>query len=182
MRQCLTSLDGGYYTSGGVEGNDIFGRKGDFITSPEISQIFGELLAVWTVTEWIGQGRRSSGVQLIEVGPGKGTLMADMLRVIAYLRWQSFGTVANEVQSIRNFKSFASSVEAVYLVEASDTLREVQKKLLCGDAAVEEIDIGYRSTSSHLDVPVVWVNHIRFLPKGASPISTPLKSTEESSH
>ena len=86
MRQCLTSPDGGYYTSGGVEGNDIFGRKGDFITSPEISQIFGELLAVWTVTEWIGQGKRGSGVQLIEVGPGRGTLMADMLRVLPPLR------------------------------------------------------------------------------------------------
>jgi SAM-dependent MidA family methyltransferase len=81
MRQCLTSPDGGYYTSSGLEKNAIFGRKGDFITSPEISQVFGELLAVWTVTEWIAQGRRSSGVQLIEVGPGRGTLMADMLRV-----------------------------------------------------------------------------------------------------
>lgn len=81
MRQCLTSPEGGYYTSGEVEQSDIFGRKGDFITSPEISQVFGELLAVWTVTEWMAQGERSNGVQLIEVGPGKGTLMADMLRV-----------------------------------------------------------------------------------------------------
>ena len=81
MRQCLTFPDGGYYTSGGVDHSDIFGRKGDFVTSPEISQVFGELLAVWTVAEWMAQGKRSSGVQLIEVGPGKGTLMADMLRV-----------------------------------------------------------------------------------------------------
>lgn len=103
MRQCLTSPEGGYYTSGGVEGNDIFGRKGDFITSPEISQIFGELLAVWTVTEWIGQGKRGSGVQLIEVGPGKGTLMADMLRVLL-LREICMGVVANVYSVLPEFQ------------------------------------------------------------------------------
>lgn len=68
------------------------------------------------------------------------------------------------VQATRNFKSFASSIEVVYLVEASDSLRQAQKQVLCGDAAMEEIDIGYRSTSEHLGVPVVWVNHIRSVP------------------
>lgn len=82
MRQCLTSTEGGYYTSRGkVGGTEVFGGQGDFITSPEISQIFGELLGIWTITEWMAQGRKKSGVELIEVGPGKGTLMADMLRV-----------------------------------------------------------------------------------------------------
>lgn len=64
-----------------AEGRDQFGQKGDFITSPEISQIFGELIAVWFVAEWIGQGRKQKGVELIEIGPGRGTLMDDMLRV-----------------------------------------------------------------------------------------------------
>ncbi|WEW59807.1 class I SAM-dependent methyltransferase [Emydomyces testavorans] len=145
MRQCLTSPEGGYYTSRGTIGNEVFGRRGDFITSPEISQMFGELLGVWTVTEWMAQGKRSSGVQLIEVGPGRGTLMADMLR------------------SIRNFKSFASSIEAVYLVESSPTLRDIQKQMLCGDVPMEEIETGYRSTSKHLGVPVIWAEHIRSL-------------------
>ena len=77
MRQVLTSPEGGYYTTR----SEVFGRKGDFITSPEISQVFGELVGIWTVAEWVGQGRRRSGVQLMEVGPGKGTLMDDMLRV-----------------------------------------------------------------------------------------------------
>ena len=80
MRQCLTSLDGGYYTSQ-TQGKDQFGQKGDFITSPEISQIFGELLGIWVVAEWMAQGKPSGGVELIEVGPGRGTLMDDMLRV-----------------------------------------------------------------------------------------------------
>jgi hypothetical protein len=45
-------------------------------------------------------------------------------------------------------------------------LREVQKKLLCGDAAMEETDIGHRSTSKYFDVPVIWVEDIRLLPHG----------------
>lgn len=80
MRQCLTSPDGGYYTTN-RDGRDQFGRKGDFITSPEISQVFGELLGLWLMAEWQIQGRKKHGVEIIEVGPGRGTLMDDMLRV-----------------------------------------------------------------------------------------------------
>ena len=80
MRQCLTSPDGGYYTSHEHD-RDQFGQKGDFTTSPEVSQIFGELVGVWLVAEWMAQGKKSSGIGLIEVGPGRGTLMDDMLRV-----------------------------------------------------------------------------------------------------
>ncbi len=81
MRQCLTSDLGGYYTSTTPSDHDQFGSKVDFITSPEISQIFGELIGIWFVAEWIAQGRGSEGVYLMEVGPGRGTLMDDMLRV-----------------------------------------------------------------------------------------------------
>ncbi|KAJ5176161.1 uncharacterized protein N7482_002038 [Penicillium canariense] len=143
MRQVLTSPEGGYYTSR----EDVFGKHGDFVTSPEISQVFGELIGIWAIAEWMAQGRKRSGVQLMEVGPGKGTLMDDMLR------------------TFRNFKTFTSSVEAIYLVEASATLREVQKALLCGEeAAMEETDIGHRSTCKYFDVPVIWVEDIRLLP------------------
>lgn len=80
MRMCLTSDIGGYYTSK-QEGKDQFGKKGDFITSPEISQVFGELVGIWFVAEWMAQGKKAKGVELVEIGPGRGTLMDDMLRV-----------------------------------------------------------------------------------------------------
>lgn len=79
MRQCLTSPEGGYYTRH-TDDHDQFGAKGDFITSPEISQVFGELVGVWLYTEWLAQGKNER-VQIIEVGPGRGTLMDDVLRV-----------------------------------------------------------------------------------------------------
>lgn len=83
MRMCLTSDTGGYYTGALGDGRDPFGKTGDFITSPEISQVFGELVGIWFVAEWISQGKPRGGVELLEVGPGRGTLMDDMLRVSA---------------------------------------------------------------------------------------------------
>lgn len=82
MRACLTSPTTGYYTSRADKSvGSLIGAGGDFITSPEISQIFGELVGVWHVAEWLAQGARAAGVQLIELGPGRGTLMSDVLRV-----------------------------------------------------------------------------------------------------
>ena len=165
MRQCLTSLDGGYYTSR-THDKDQFGSSGDFVTSPEISQIFGELLGIWLVTEWMVQGRRDGGVEIIEVGPGRGTMMDDILRVWYEFPLHQSQQAPDRDQTIANFKPLAASIESVYLVEASPTLREKQKEVLCGDAPLTEIDIGSRSTSKYSKIPITWCEDIRFVPNG----------------
>ncbi|KFA75233.1 hypothetical protein S40288_00169 [Stachybotrys chartarum IBT 40288] len=147
MRMCLTGDLGGYYTGAIGQDRDQFGAKGDFVTSPEISQIFGELIGVWFIAEWISQGRPKDGVQIIEVGPGRGTLMDDMLRTIL------------------RFPDMASSIESVFMVEASPELREKQKALLCGsDAPSSESKAGYHATSKYGGIPVVWTETIKSIP------------------
>ncbi|KAM0260038.1 hypothetical protein ACHAQJ_002962 [Trichoderma viride] len=147
MRMCLTGDVGGYYTGAVGQDRDQFGAKGDFVTSPEISQIFGELLGIWFIAEWISQGRPSKGVQLIEVGPGRGTLMDDMLR------------------TIQRFPAMANSIEGVFMVEASPELRETQKKLLCSpDAPSTESKVGCHSPSKYGASPIVWTETIKSIP------------------
>ncbi|KAL1842851.1 hypothetical protein VTJ49DRAFT_4018 [Mycothermus thermophilus] len=160
MRMCLTADIGGYYTGALGEGRDPFGRTGDFVTSPEISQVFGELCAIWFVAEWMAQGRKTSGVELIEVGPGRGTLMDDMLR------------------TIHRFPAMAKSIDAIYMVEASPDLRMVQKNLLCGeDAPMTESKAGYHSVCKYGGLPIVWTETIKSIPIG--PEKTPFIMAHE---
>jgi NADH dehydrogenase [ubiquinone] 1 alpha subcomplex assembly factor 7 len=74
MRLCLTHPQHGYYIN-----RDPFGAGGDFITSPEISQMFGELIGLWMAAVWRQMGEPEN-VRVIELGPGRGTLMHDALR------------------------------------------------------------------------------------------------------
>ena len=76
MAICLADQQSGYYAT-----RDPFGGSGDFTTAPEISQIFGELLGLWTAEVWHGLGRPAP-FRLIELGPGRGTLMADAVRAL----------------------------------------------------------------------------------------------------
>ncbi len=77
MTHCLGDPDYGYYAT-----RDPFGVAGDFITAPEVSQMFGEIVGAWLVDAWRRSGTPAP-VRLVELGPGRGTLMADMLRVVA---------------------------------------------------------------------------------------------------
>jgi SAM-dependent MidA family methyltransferase len=74
MALCLYDPEQGYYTT-----REPFGVSGDFTTAPEISQMFGELIAVWLISAWHILGRPQP-VTLAEIGPGRGTLMKDLLR------------------------------------------------------------------------------------------------------
>jgi len=75
MSEALMHPTHGYYTN-----ETVFGSQGDFITAPEISQVFGELVGLWAADLWQRAGTPSP-FQLVELGPGHGTLMADALRV-----------------------------------------------------------------------------------------------------
>ncbi|MFV2092297.1 MAG: SAM-dependent methyltransferase, partial [Hyphomicrobiales bacterium] len=74
MTVCLGHGDHGYYMT-----RDPFGQGGDFVTAPEISQMFGEMLGLWCADMWQKIGSPPA-VALVELGPGRGTLMADMVR------------------------------------------------------------------------------------------------------
>ena len=74
MTHALTHPEHGYYMK-----RDVFGTKGDFTTAPEISQMFGELVGVWCTAMWKELGSPPH-VRLVELGPGRGTLMNDIVR------------------------------------------------------------------------------------------------------
>mgnify|MGYP001166151209 CR=1 FL=1 len=101
MADCLMHPEHGYYAT-----RDPFGTAGDFITAPEISQMFGEMLGLALAQAWMDQGAPAQ-FTLAELGPGRGTLMADILR------------------ATRGVPGFHSAAE-VHLVEASPHLRGVQ--------------------------------------------------------
>jgi NADH dehydrogenase [ubiquinone] 1 alpha subcomplex assembly factor 7 len=101
MRACLADRAAGYYPT-----RQPIGRRGDFITAPEISQMFGELIGAWAAAVWQAMGAPAPTV-LAELGPGRGTLMADALRV--------FGAVPG----------FCDAA-TLALIETSPVLREAQ--------------------------------------------------------
>ncbi|SJZ95193.1 class I SAM-dependent methyltransferase [Consotaella salsifontis] len=102
----LYDRQGGYYMA-----RMPFGREGDFITAPEISQMFGELLGAWMVAAWRGLGAPAPFI-FAEIGPGRGTLMADMLRTARKLE-----------------PDFAKAAR-VHMIEVSDRLADVQMATL----------------------------------------------------
>src|SRR4051794_16225716 len=108
MGHALAHPEHGYYRT-----RDPLGRAGDFVTAPEISQMFGELIGLWCAEVWTRMGS-PAGVKLVELGPGRGSLMADALRAIA-----------------RAAPAFGAALR-VHLVETSPVLREAQRARLAG--------------------------------------------------
>ena len=107
MRLCLSHPEYGYYIT-----HDPLGVGGDFITAPEISQMFGELIGLWMAAVWQQLGAPEN-VRVIELGPGRGTLMVDALRALKVV------------------DAFKSAV-VLHLVEISPALRQIQQQSLEG--------------------------------------------------
>jgi len=107
MDLCLAHPEYGYYMT-----RDPFGTAGDFTTAPEISQMFGEMSGAWLADVWIKSGRVEP-FALVECGPGRGTLMADILRA---------------TKGVEGFQGALS----VHLLEMSPILKEKQAEALIG--------------------------------------------------
>ena len=120
MALCLTHPSQGYYTSRQpIGGHQSDSRKsGDFITAPEVSQMYGELIGVWGMQVWQALGCPNS-FNLVELGPGRGTLMADLLR------------------AGKTLPGFTKGAK-IKLLEISPTLQKQQRKALDGLAIPPE--------------------------------------------
>jgi NADH dehydrogenase [ubiquinone] 1 alpha subcomplex assembly factor 7 len=107
MRACLTDPEHGYYSR-----KAAIGGTGDFITAPEISQVFGELIGLWCAVVWRQMGAPSR-LDLVELGPGRGTLMRDALR------------------AARIVPGFFDAL-SLHLVDSNAALGEAQRATLAG--------------------------------------------------
>jgi len=136
MREVLTNPLHGFY----IEKN-VLGKDGHFITSPEISQMFGECVAVWFLNEWMKMGEPSK-FQLVELGPGKGTLMSDILRTIARIS-------PNALEEM-----------SVHLVDVSEKLKSIQASTLC-----DKKFVGSNGLKSIYGPHVSWYSSLHDVPK-----------------
>jgi SAM-dependent MidA family methyltransferase len=122
MRLCLSHPQYGYYIN-----RDPFGRSGDFLTAPEISQMFGELVGLWMASVWQQMGAPEN-IRIVELGPGRGTLMKDAMR------------------AARVVKDFRAAV-VLHFVEISPTLQKLQEQQFA------ELEIPARWHSTFEEVP-----------------------------
>jgi len=137
MRSCLTDPEHGYW-----QRQATIGADGDFVTAPEISQVFGELIGLWAGVVWRNMGAPAP-VNLVELGPGRGTLLRDALR------------------AARSIPDFLAAV-SVHLIERSAPLREAQRRTLASPSgAVDRRPLGHDGT-------VRWHEAIGTVPEGAT--------------
>jgi len=125
MALALSHPRHGYYRA-----RDPFGSEGDFITAPEISQMFGELIGLWAVDCWARMGEPER-LALVELGPGRGTLMADVVR------------------AARLVPRFLAAAK-IHLVETSEFLRMKQRETLGRAEASAEPTTSQQITSQSI--------------------------------
>lgn len=159
----------GYYH----QNRDQIGTDGDFITSPEISQIFGEMIAVWCISVWEKMGSPEK-VNLVEMGPGRGTLMKDLLRTLS-----RFPRLKN--------------IFKISLIELSDHMKKIQgENLSQGD--FEEIPIDWYSSLDEIsaEIPILFIGQevldtfpirqFQYTEKGWTEIMVDIDPTSETSN
>ena len=122
MSLCLTHAQHGYYMT-----RDPFGADGDFTTAPEISQMFGELIGLWVALTWRRMGSPNR-FRLVEMGPGRGTMMLDAIR------------------ASRVMPEFHKAL-FVHLVETSPVLQRRQRQIISG------LDVPVAWHESFADIP-----------------------------
>jgi NADH dehydrogenase [ubiquinone] 1 alpha subcomplex assembly factor 7 len=132
MHACLFDAEHGYYVK-----QPAIGAGGDFVTAPEISQIFGELIGLWCVAVWQQMGSPAR-LKLTELGPGRGTLMADALR------------------SVRVLPAFLSAVQ-IEFVETSEVLIEQQRRMLAAASANVAAPIAWNDSLKAPAAGTAWI-------------------------
>ena len=130
MDACLNDPEHGYYRT-----REAIGRRGDFITAPEISQVFGELIGLWCAVVWQQMGAPAR-VNLIELGGGRGTLLADALR------------------AVRLLPAFRAAL-SVHILDANPVLITQQKVALAGSS----VPVTWHTSLDALpsEAPSIWI-------------------------
>ena len=125
MLQCSNHFVHGYYQTSLSK----IGAQGDFVTAPEMSQLFGEMVGMWCLSQWMSLGKPER-ISLVEMGPGKGTLMQDILNVAI------------------KFPRFHAALH-VHMVELSDSMRSVQRAALgCPEPAPKTVKSNLKQTAN----------------------------------
>ncbi|OQS07414.1 hypothetical protein THRCLA_00559 [Thraustotheca clavata] len=137
MRHALSDPLHGYYMK-----RDVFGKKGDFTTAPEISQMFGELIGIWCIATWQQLGMPSA-INIVEMGPGRGSLMQDFIR------------------TAKQFPPFYNALN-IQMVEISPALRKIQ---------LEKLDVIVGESGKEGKLPdngptIAWYEDVSDLPTG----------------
>ncbi|XP_009602294.1 uncharacterized protein LOC107816249 [Nicotiana tabacum] len=146
MEEVLTNPKAGFYIN-----RDVFGTEGDFITSPEVSQMFGEMVGVWAMCLWEQMGQPKK-LNLVELGPGRGTLIADLLR------------------GSSKFRNFTDSLQ-IHMVECSPTLRKLQyQNLKCINKNDADGDAEEQIISRLTGTSVSWHATLEQVPAGVPTI------------
>uniref|UniRef100_M4BZN6 Protein arginine methyltransferase NDUFAF7 n=1 Tax=Hyaloperonospora arabidopsidis (strain Emoy2) TaxID=559515 RepID=M4BZN6_HYAAE len=143
MTRAVGHPDYGYYMK-----KDVFGSQGDFTTAPEISQMFGELIAVWCVATWQQMGTPSH-VKIIEMGPGRGSLMSDFVR------------------AAKSFPPFYDALE-IHMVDISPAMQQIQKETLKCEPVEDETAPGNTMRLPDKGPTVRWHADLANVPHGPS--------------